>query len=960
MMTSSRPRGNVGSSFASRRGHASQLSISDPSHHVTEAIGTMYGDDDDSGAEDNRPLSFVTPKYGSGSENMMQKSQTPGEPSGDRLRLVRTISDQTTSTLSGAAPPGSGLKKTHTFPARMSSQRSISFDGEKSPLPPASPTPSLREGSQFPMTNIDNANDIAQELSNLQALRRMSMDVGINSDPDLLPFSGMSLVAIPAIAPTGDDDEADPSRLLWVPARVHPELEPTAFKDFLENRVQTMKRRSGDTMLTSSGSQRNDMSGLRRKKSMLSRQINTHSGDGYVDGAERLERNQSLNEYATPELSLNELVKDPTKAVRKLAQDAQEGAEGGDMPILPVAPGMGLRRSTRTTYRKGGGGSIRGERAPFAKRAAGRHTDSEDASPVPPVPPIDPGFVPQPLARVQSEPGTMTENFSRPTRSVRRQQNFSREIPPLGTSMLDGPARDEAISPVTASPVTPVSPPQLHALPVRSSSAAARNANVPPVPPIPLIIETPPVDVTPSPPRQFPERSSSQKAPQQIITEQLPVEAPPARSSKRPAASKPIPSPTSPTHANFNEQATPKEQPAHHEGSGVSEMANHPTALPGSGAMNTDNLTFIPTLSPSEDRRSERSEKKPKDKDDTESIMSTKSSSGWKWFKSDDKEKKKREKEREEQARKAKVKTVDKSHDTARLDVLQSSIDNTVAKGRESLLLERESIEYKLHEERKKESNRKASESKKEKDGFFGGLFGGSKKKGDKEPGHKKKEHRPLTPDPPPRQLRPDVDFPWTRFPIIEERAIYRMAHIKLANPRRPLHSQVLLSNFMYSYLAKVQAMHPQLQVPISPQQKRQEEERKRREAEQAAQQRQMEEQAAQQQAAQDGKSNFEYHRSGNHQYGDANQQDGSVQYVDDAQIYEYEHGVDQHSGEYGSSPTRQNGGHHHEQGYDDYSGQGQGGRQQPHQGNGSGQNYYYGRDNNHYDDDDDDENDMW
>lgn len=40
------------------------------------------------------------------------------------------------------------------------------------------------------------------------------------------------------------------------------------------------------------------------------------------------------------------------------------------------------------------------------------------------------------------------------------------------------------------------------------------------------------------------------------------------------------------------------------------------------------------------------------------------------------------------------------------------------------------------------------------------------------------------------------------------------MAHIKLANPRRALYSQVLLSNFMYSYLAKVQQMHPQIQIP--------------------------------------------------------------------------------------------------------------------------------------------------
>ncbi|KAJ6160254.1 hypothetical protein N7497_004791, partial [Penicillium chrysogenum] len=66
------------------------------------------------------------------------------------------------------------------------------------------------------------------------------------------------------------------------------------------------------------------------------------------------------------------------------------------------------------------------------------------------------------------------------------------------------------------------------------------------------------------------------------------------------------------------------------------------------------------------------------------------------------------------------------------------------------------------------------------------------------------------------RVLRADVDYPRTRFSILEERAIYRMAHIKLANPRRALHSQVLLSNFMYSYLAKVQQMHPQMPVVSS------------------------------------------------------------------------------------------------------------------------------------------------
>ncbi|KAG0041240.1 hypothetical protein BGZ83_002118 [Gryganskiella cystojenkinii] len=45
---------------------------------------------------------------------------------------------------------------------------------------------------------------------------------------------------------------------------------------------------------------------------------------------------------------------------------------------------------------------------------------------------------------------------------------------------------------------------------------------------------------------------------------------------------------------------------------------------------------------------------------------------------------------------------------------------------------------------------------------------------------------------------------PW-RMPIHIERAIYRMSHVKLANPRRPLHEQVLISNMMFWYLGIIQ-----------------------------------------------------------------------------------------------------------------------------------------------------------
>lgn len=886
---------DVGSSFANRRGHASQLSISDPSHHVTEAIGTMYGDDEDSGAEDNRPLSFIASKS---SSEQLGKAPRPDDPADDRLRLVRTTSDQTSTVTapSNASPNGNPLRKTQTVPSRIPTERSNSHDGVRSPLSPLSPTPSLRDvqadDSGFPLTNIDNANDIAQELSNLQALRRMSMDVSNTHDPDLLPFSGVSLMAMPSIAPTGDDDEADPSRLLWVPARVHPELDTGAFKTFLENRVQTMKRRSGDSFLSVDGAQVGGGSGsLRRKKSMLSRQVNTHTenGDSYTDGAERLRRNGSLPDYSTPELSLNELVNDPTSVVQKLAHETRGEDGGADSPILPVAPGMGLRRSTKTTYRKGG--SQRFAKKLGEKQVASKMSSEES----PPLPPVDPS-IGKPLTRVMSEP--IAENYSRPTRTVRRQQNFSRD----GLDSVAGSAQEGETT--AASP--PSSPPRKESLPVRAASAAARTATAPA---IPQIVETPPVEEASS----SPERSTSQKETQKDQAHQPPADGPPARSSKRPSPSKPA---QSAAGSAGSSSANPLEK------------ISHPEALPDNSNSTTSSLTFIPTF----DNVEKKADRKSKDKDETESIASTKSTSSWKWFKSGDKEKKKKEKEeerererekererereREEQARKAKSKANEKGHDNARLDVLQNSIDNP--KGRESLRLDRESIEGLPQDDKKKDTMRKSSDSKRG-DGFFGGLFGGSKKKSEKEAAHKKEKQRALSPEPPARILRPDIDYHWTRFPIIEERAIYRMAHIKLANPRRPLHSQVLLSNFMYSYLAKVQAMHPQLNVPISPQQKRQEEERKRREAEQQA----LEQQMAAQQAAQDGNFDFEYHRSGS-QYGDSpvQQGDDSVQYVDDSQIYEYEHGGQQQ--QYQQNGANGNGhAHQHDQNY--YYAQGDG-----------------------------------
>lgn len=188
--------------------------------------------------------------------------------------------------------------------------------------------------------------------------------------------------------------------------------------------------------------------------------------------------------------------------------------------------------------------------------------------------------------------------------------------------------------------------------------------------------------------------------------------------------------------------------------------------------------------------------------------------SSWSWLLGkEDGEKEKPEKP------KAKISKPPQRDDNTRLDVLQTSIDGG-GKGRESLVLDREHL--KLEEERKKDSQRKSSGSeKKEKEGLFSSIFGGKKAKGEKEHSSKKQRDRGLSPEPPYRELKADIDYNWTRFSILEERAIYRMAHIKLANPRRALYSQVLLSNFMYSYLAKVQQMHPQMNLPTSAKQQR-------------------------------------------------------------------------------------------------------------------------------------------
>lgn len=130
----------------------------------------------------------------------------------------------------------------------------------------------------------------------------------------------------------------------------------------------------------------------------------------------------------------------------------------------------------------------------------------------------------------------------------------------------------------------------------------------------------------------------------------------------------------------------------------------------------------------------------------------------------------------------------------------------------------------------KDREDRTAAEKEKE-SGFFGSLFG--KKKQDSEYSSSitggtsgreaaqallgtSKSSKAYVPSTSPG-LAPGVDGnPYARYPIHVERAIYRLSHIKLANPRRPLYEQVLISNLMFWYLGvinKAQNPTPQTQT---------------------------------------------------------------------------------------------------------------------------------------------------
>ena len=761
-----------------------------------DSASSDYSDEDGPSPSKPRPLSFIASPRG----EVIDTSPTFKESLASRAQPDRR-------------PPRDTLSPTASY------ENTPPRNGSRIATPPMQ-----RHGSDstatssFPLNDIDYESDpvaVAQELSNLQAIRRMSMDI-IPMDPDLPSFD--SGFRVPPVAPSHNADEEDPSRLFWVPARLHPELAPREFKTFIQERAKTIRRSSlSQQALAQDGS-----GSLRRRKSMLSRQIDE-------DGAERLDRRDSSSRPPLPAIQLDELANDPSGLVRRMSTDRaslESGADGpGDMPILPAKPGgQTLKRSTRTQYRRG---SLK-KPGMVGRRQTLRNSEEPELAPVsasgapqlpiPDLPDLEFSSGTFGLTRVNTDPTPTTksiENFSRP---VRRAQTPPTD--PKSWAGFDDVQTSEKPHSRRANGRRPTSPPQLpHPIPEIVVQPDARTSP-------PTSSDGKPVHM----PVKAPERTSSMEHPS----------PPPQAPLPRPLANRPA--------------ARPQSQPARTGNSRalnvtLDDITAQPAMVPGN-SNRTGSLSVIPTYV---------EEKKPDKK------KSKESKSSWAWFSggsTDDKEREKREKEELAKKNKSKLQKPTEKHETARLDVLQSSIDGT--RGRESGVFDRQSLSV----DDAKRSGKPSAESKKENSSIFSQLFSSSKRKSDKEAGGGKKGSslRGLSPDPGPKLMRPDIDYHWTRFGIQDERAIYRLAHIKLANPRRELYSQVLLSNFMYSYLAKVQQMHPQIQIPQSAAQKQaQRQERqaqaKAQEEERKAQQQQERQAAGQSQSAQSPEELAQYQR---------------------------------------------------------------------------------------------------
>ena len=600
--------------------------------------------------------------------------------------------------------------------------------------------------------------EIQREVENLRDIKRRSTLQGgpgvLILDPDL-PTPGAQAAAAQASYWNPSDDSSsdshsqedssssdsasdDPFHLFWVPANMHPEIDPAQFRTFLKEHACA----PGEAGLARSESF--EGASLGRKKSMLSRQYRPSENDGVED--ERvvpIRRNRSsLYGNSGPQLTIKDLEKldelaeeasqsrDPSKlrsvlrrslslnmspsgtcqfllsmhapaltdkrqspssVIDNLEHAMPDLGDDADAPIIVPLPGQILRRAARTKIRKLGQTGEGAHRFKATRRGAGAKRDT-------------PSPVPEP--RTSSDLSTSDHSDAEPSQRQRLLSNESlgeavRPVRPESYSaesfIIDAYARDD----VKEAQIKVVSPPSsLRPLPRRSISPPPppiSRQEPEPIPPLPAMPPIQPALALPPLQHPFPQRASSLATPSS-------VETPPSRT----------PSPVAAVHSDLTSRTRPEPRP-------VQTQSTSPPSAP-------------PVPQGFDPRRE-------KDKDKRGLF---------KWGGGEKKGKK---------------------------------------------------------DQREKEKDA----------GFFGSLFG-SRKKQEEIPspglahGHSGREaavallgeSKSSRVHVPPASPQPPSVNNYSRYPIHVERAIYRLSHIKLANPRRALYEQVLISNLMFWYLGVI------------------------------------------------------------------------------------------------------------------------------------------------------------
>lgn len=501
----------------------------------------------------------------------------------------------------------------------------------------------------------------------------------------------------------------DPSHLFWVPARLHPEIAPAEFRNFLKEHSRTPPPEDA-TPVGRSNSFSHASPGLERKRSMLSRQYSPSDNDNIEEEKiVPMQRRRSTLVHTGPQLTINDLQRleelaeeastsnDPSKfrAVlrRSLSFNMAPSAidtidnipdmpDEADVPIIVPPPGQILRRSARTKIRKA---NQAGEDAPHRFGPGRRHraattTEQRTSSDL-----SSNDHTSNDQGESSAQPGrsrafSMENVVTDEVRISQRPESYSEE-----TSIYDAYIREDTNLDLASLSSLP---------PMLSLSVSAEE----PILPGSDVLEDP-VQSQPSLPPSLPELRHPQP--------QRPVIAPSTEEGIR------TDSPDTLTLGSSTEEtlvATPS-------------IESSPLGKPSSPI--------------------------PKKEKDKKGLFG-------KW--GSDKSSKRAGKDR------------DRERDSQRGD-------------RES--------------------------------GFFGSFFGKKKQdeQGSQGPGYggtgreaaaallgASKSSKSYVPSPSPQP----GPMGYARYPIHVERAIYRLSHIKLANPRRPLYEQVLISNLMFWYLGVI------------------------------------------------------------------------------------------------------------------------------------------------------------